>query len=59
MSSAKSQLTKDRYIRASNFQAKSQMLSVLSARNQEEVVVEDAVYRIDLERQKFARGKWI
>jgi len=32
MPPAKSQVTKDRYIRASNFQAKSQMLSVLSAK---------------------------
>ncbi len=31
MPPAKSQLNKDRYIRASNFQARSQMLSVLSA----------------------------
>ena len=32
MPPAKSQLTKDRYIRASNIQAKSQMLSVLSSK---------------------------
>ncbi len=32
MPPAKSQVTKDRYIRASNFQAKSLMLSVLSAK---------------------------
>jgi len=32
MPAAKSQVTKDRYIRASNFQAKLQLLSVLSAK---------------------------
>jgi hypothetical protein len=51
MPPAKSQVTKDHYIRASNFQAKFQMLSVLSAKIKWKSR-EDAAYRTDFKRQK-------